>query len=383
MARWVSDSFSQAICRLFLTIMIGILHRLAGHWSSGVADGDRPSRSLIWVIPLLVLGTAGCTASNSPPGRSDAADPTATSLAAETEEAATNPTSSTPSTAGKVAPSPDELCANVEAGDPQQLIGLTNLQFHRPAPIPFQFEAMDEADEPVEHLIGCITNRTDQTISGVQLQIDFQTQDGSGFAAAQIEFPGANIAPGQTVPFKHSTEFDTDLTELTITEVTTLEPMPGHEEYAFQKIATFRPEIEVAYVPAKASASEPMTDLCADVAPSTSDADAPIAVNKLQIYDLPQDTYDFREGSESILIGCVTNLTEEPIPGLGVAYKGNYSDFAGATIELPVEVIQSGETVPFRKYGELDAGTEALYVYSIGDLEINGTVTRQGVSQGE
>ncbi|MEM7648421.1 MAG: hypothetical protein AAF283_04545 [Cyanobacteria bacterium P01_A01_bin.70] len=298
----------------------------------------------------------------------------------ETEnDVAAAATPATPTAAAKVAPPPSELCAQVEPGNLDYPVAITNLQFHRPSLIPFEFDAMDDDDKPTEHLIGCLTNQTEQEITGVQLGLTFDSQDGSGFAMAMIDFPGKVIAPGQTVPFKHRSELYPDMIQLTLSEVITLEPMPGFEDTAFQPLDQLQPDITIAYVPAKARSGESMEGFCEKGDRPSSEA--LIAVSNLQIYDLPKDTYDFREQPVSILVGCITNLSADPLENLGVSYGGQYADFGAATIELPVDAIQPGETVPFRKYGELSAGTTALYVQSIGDLEITSIVTRQGISE--
>lgn len=53
--------------------------------------------------------------------------------------------------------------------------------------------------------------------------------------------------------------------------------------------------------------------------------------------------------------------------------------FAG-NLEFPVEVIQPGATVPFRKYGNLDPNETSITVLSmgsnVGEININVTVTR-------
>lgn len=361
-----------------------VLTALTDLWASAtgkvVSSGDRTTQSLRWVIPLLILSTVSCTAGDSPQEMPDSTDTPSVNSSADNEQiAAGEPTAPHNSVEAKVAPSPTDLCADLEPRDSPPPIALTNLQFHRPSPIPFEFDAMDDADEPVEHLIGCLTNQTEGEITGVQLGLTFDSQDGSGFAMAMIDFPGKVIAPGQTVPFKHRSELYPDMIQLTLSEVITLEPMPGFEDTAFQPLDQFQPDITIAYVPAKALSGDSMEGFCekGDRPPS----EAPIAVNNLQIYDLPKDDYDFREQPVSILVGCITNLSADPIENLGVSYGGQYADFAAATIELPVDAIQPGETVPFRKYGELSAGTTTVYVHSIGDVEIKSIVTRQGISE--
>ncbi|NEQ42748.1 MAG: hypothetical protein F6K00_03960 [Leptolyngbya sp. SIOISBB] len=328
------------------------------------------------LIAVGLLGAIGCTpksASDAPASPTTTIEETSTTVEAEKEVSAAA-TPATPSAAAKVAPPPSELCAQIEPGDLNDPVAITNLQFHRPMPIPFDFDSFNDDEEPFEHLIGCLTNQSATAIAGVELVLNFAYEQGSGFAVTMVDFPGDYIAPGQTVPFRHQAELDPEITALTVAEVTTLEPMPGYEEYAFQPLETFATAIAVVHVPAKAPAGEPSEAICTEVEPAPSEQ--PIALSSLQIYELPKDPYDFDEYRESVLIGCVTNQSAEAIDGFSMTYSSDRQNFAFSTILMPEDKLAPGATLPFKKFGEILPDTDVLFVHQMGGVEFDITVNR-------
>lgn len=332
-------------------------------------------------LAFLTIGTSlliwGCNTSNSLPPEptmpENASSPTVGSPSEESNSSSGESTEQTQTKEiieGKVAPSPNDLCAEIAAADAQQPITLSNLQFHRPIPIPFEFDEEIDAD----HLIGCITNNAEQPINGVELTLTFEVEGGSGFAVAMVEFPGESIAPGQTVPFKHSSELDFDTTEVTVKKAVTLEPMTGYEEYAFQAVDEFETQQTVVYVPAKSPPGESVDAFCEGAAAAKTDQ--LLEVNRVEIYTLPRDPYDFREEQEVALVGCVTNHSDEPIEGLGMSFSTNESNFAVASVLIPGDAIQPGQTVPFRKFGELSEDTKLFTIHSMNSVEMNISVNR-------
>lgn len=278
----------------------------------------------------------------------------------------------------QVAPEPSVLCEQVELSEPNQPIILSNLQFHRPAPIPFEFEATDAA----EHLIGCVTNQTEAAITGVEIAITFELERGdSGVAVAQVDFPGEQIGPGQTVPFKHRSELDSDLIELTVEKVTTLQPRPGFEEYAYVPVDVVEPQIEIVHRPAQAPPLTETDHLCQDIEPPQSNA--AIAVTNWQIYEVPQDLYDFREESDALLVGCVTNLSDRPLDGLSMAYSTETQSNAFATVLLPESALQPNQTLPFKKLGEVLPETQIIVVHRLGGVPMDVSIGRSPAADSE
>lgn len=273
----------------------------------------------------------------------------------------------------KVAPSPETLCQNLDIVDSSQPVTLSNLQFHRPIPIPFSFNQEIAED----YLIGCITNHTQQPIAGINLQLNLVLANGNGYASGMIDFPGESISPGETLPFRHLIELNSDTVEVNIQKVKILELMSNKVTY--QQVDQFNPQQTVAYVPAKSPPTgESVDNFCDNVEPVKTDQE--IEVNNLQIYNLPKDMYDFEEEQESLLVGCITNHSDQPLGGLGMSYSSNGQGIGGATVTIPVDVVKTGETVPFYKYGSISDETEFIVIHNIGgstgQLKMNTKVNR-------
>lgn len=323
----------------------------------------------------MVLLISSCNGNNDPVGSQEDIS-TSNEESNSNEEIAETSTQTTPEP--RTPPSPSELCQDVQISESDQPVTLSNLQFYRSPPNPINFDdslgSNFGTDSDEDNLIGCVTNHSQDPLAGIHLEISYN--EGNAYGAGIANSPNQEIPPSETVPFRHSIGIDSDTQTVTINKVTTLEPTAT--EGFSEPLESFNLEKTVTYVPATIPSVESIEQLCADVKPTQSDQ--PLEVNNLQIYDPPQDPYNFGFARESVLVGCITNYSNEPLHSLGMSYSSNGTGLGGATVEIPVKEIPSKQTVVFRKFGSLSADTEFIVIHSIGgnsgEVELDVTVNR-------
>jgi hypothetical protein len=220
-------------------------------------------------------------------------------------------------------------------------------------------------------MIGCLINNSGQALSSVAIEFSSQMPDGAGFSSGGIDIPVELLQPGARVPFRGPFGIDPDTTEIV------LEKLTGFDN-AYQQVATAAPQITIAYSPSPAApAVQSPNQLCAGIRPIRSGQ--AFEVNRLQLYVPPHDPYDFSSSTGHYLVGCITNHSNQPLSDLSMAYGDATYGGGGATVNVPGDEVPPGSTMPFRKYGDVDADQTSITVLSIssnvGEIEVGVTVS--------
>lgn len=310
--------------------------------------------------PSPPAATAPRTATPPPPGPAVAtpgiAPPLATSV----------PTAATPS-----APAVATLCQGIQANPAQGALVFSRPQFYRSPHNPFSFgDGRIGGGGGEDYLIGCLTNNGRQPIHQVEIAYTTQRGGGRGFSSGSLKFAGDRIPPGATVPVRSPFSMNEDVATLVITKLVSYDDR-------YDTLDVVEPQQSVAYTPSPPVAA-PTAHLCQTVQPTATHA--PFAVSQVQFYQPPLDPYAFEADPRLYLVGCLTNQSNQPLQNLRMGYVTSEGTMGGATIRIPEPSIAPGQTVPFRKYGDLRATVTQVQIADIqsnqGSVPLNLTVTR-------
>jgi hypothetical protein len=267
----------------------------------------------------------------------------------------------------------DTLCRGVTANSAGQPIEISNIRFYRPPVNPYNFgySAFDAGSEK-DYMIGCLTNNSSQPLNAVAMEFSSKMNDGGGFSSGGLDLPVEVIQPGATVPFRGPFGIDPETSEIVVEKLT-------GTDGAYQPVETVEPKLKLTYSPTPAAASSQAADqLCSGIRPTKNNQ--AFEVNQLQIYLPPFDPYAFEAEPQNYLVGCITNHSDEPLSDLGMAYSDGEFGGGGATVNVPGDNVPPGATVPFRKFGDVDADQASITVLSfnsnLGEIEVGITVNR-------
>jgi hypothetical protein len=263
------------------------------------------------------------------------------------------------------------LCQGVTANRSGPSLALSRIQFQRPPQNPFSFGGSGfDRDRDEDYMIGCLTNNSRQAISSVQISFTSKLGGGSGFSMGSVDFPGSVIPPGGTVPFRAGSSINPQTTEIVVTQLAGLDS-------AYDPIAMVEPQLKLAYTPSPVTPAL-TNQFCNAVRPTQTNQI--FEVSQLQFFQPPYDPYDFEETPQIYLVGCITNHSNQPLSNLGLAYSRGENHGGGATVQIPGNAVAPGQTVAFRKFGDIDANQTSITVISLGSnlgtIDLNVTVNR-------
>ncbi len=319
-------------------------------------------------------GAGQPTASNSvAPGNSPAAP------------AAQGGGASNPPASGAVAASPStraaaptvsavalNLCQGVQANPAGPALQLSRIQFYRPPSSPFGFgSSMADVDPDKDYMIGCVTNNSRQPIGYIQISYSSKTPGSLRFniSSGSLSFPGDMIQPGATVPFRGPFGIDAGISGLEISA------LDGRDQ-RFEPVNTVQPQLNVPFRPTGAAPATPQPFCTAGRSPQ---GNQPFSVSQIQLYQPPADPFDFAGQNRLYVVGCITNHRSQPLTDLSMTYSQRGSGGGFATVSLPGAAVPPGQTVPWRKFGDLKADESPLTVEKIssnqGEITVGVTVS--------
>jgi hypothetical protein len=263
------------------------------------------------------------------------------------------------------------LCQGVQANPAGPSLQLSRIQFYRPPSSPFSFgNFMADVDPDKDYMIGCVTNNSRQPITHIQITYTSNNSGSLGFSLSSggLDFPGGLIQPGATVPFRGPFGIDAGTSGLEITA------LDGRDQ-RFEPVDTVQPPLKVPFKPTGAAPAAVQPFCTAGRSPQ---GDQPFSVSQIQLYQPPADPFDFAGQNRFYLVGCITNHRSQPLADLGMVYGVGSSGGGFASIMLPGDAVPPGQTVPWRKFGDITAGDAPMTLGTIssnlGEINVRETV---------
>lgn len=263
------------------------------------------------------------------------------------------------------------LCQGVQANPAGPSLQLSRIQFYRPPSSPFSFGSfMDDADPGKDYMIGCVTNNSRQPIGYIQISYSSNTPGSLGFnfSSGSLSFPEDVIQPGATVPFRGPLGIDAEISGLEITSLNAL-------NQRFESVDTVQPQLNVPFRPTGAAPAAAQPFCTAGRSPQ---GNQPFSVSQIQLYQPPADPFDFAGQNRFYLVGCITNHGSQPLTNLSMVYGLGGSGGGFASIMLPGNAVPPGQTLPWRRYSDIEAGESPLTIDKIsgdqGEITVGVTV---------
>ncbi len=318
------------------------------------------------------------TPSNSPaPGNSPAAPaPQGGSVSAPAASGSGAVSSRSPAAPDRsprptVAAAALNFCQSVQANPTGPSLQLSRIQFYRPPSTPFGFGSfMVDINPDKDYMIGCLTNNSRQPIIQVQIGYSRNTPGAGGFnySSGSLSFPGEVIQPGATVPFRGPFGIDAGTSSLEIDGLAAL----NHRS----ELVNLVQQIQVPFRPTGAAPAAPQPFCTAGRSPQ---GNQPFSVSQIQLYRPPADPFDFAGQNRFYLVGCITNHGSQPLTDLNMTFSRGGAGLGFATVSLPGGAVPPGQTVHWRKAGDVEAGESPLTVEKIssnqGEITVEVTVS--------